>query len=276
MTDVFYVDGQFITGQTASIPISDLGFTRGYGVFDFTRTYHKQPWYLAEHVARLLESARALDLDVPFSAAHIINITGEALALSTHAECYIRIIITGGDGITSLLPAGKPRLVVSITRAVPFLPEKYEQGIKAITIDEPRYLPGVKCLNYIPAVRAMQRARSADALEALYVDKIGNVYEGTTSNVFAFIDGALVTPPLSGVLRGITRDIVMDLARAFFPVREEALQVDSLYRADEIFLTSTTMQIMPVTRADDLLVRDGKPGDNTRKLMACFEALVEK
>ncbi|MFW5748602.1 MAG: aminotransferase class IV [Chloroflexota bacterium] len=273
MGDVFYLDGAFVPAESAALPVTDLGLVRGYGVFDFTRTYNGQPWQLQAHVDRLYESARSIGLMLPWSTDEVTGIINETLAQNDHDESYIRVIVTGGDSLDSVTLDGHPRLLVMITRATPPADAIYRAGAHVVTVDEQRYMPGVKSIVYIPAVRAMQQARAAGGLEALYRDQAGYVYEGTTTNVFAVIDGRLVTPPLQGVLRGITRDVILKLAQSVLPVDERPLLLDALYQADEVFITSSTKQVMPVVRVDDCVISEA-PGPYTRHLMRAFGDLT--
>jgi branched-chain amino acid aminotransferase len=274
MTDVFYVDGKFSVGEPAYLPINDLMVLRGYGVFDFTRTYHRRPFHLKAHVERLFASAHAIELATPFTMDEVIAKVQEALALSTYPECFIRILITGGDGVDSITPSGQSRLTIMVTKAHEYPDSDYQNGLKVITTNQPRYLAGVKTLGYISAVRAMQQATQADAVEAVYVDSAGYVYEGTTTNIFIVSEGKIITPPLKGVLDGITRRLVLELAQPFFEVIEAPFKVEQLYSADEVFITSSTKEIMPITRVDDLLIGDGKVGAVTQKLIVSFKALT--
>jgi branched-chain amino acid aminotransferase len=276
MTDIFYVDGVYQAHQPAQIPVTDLGILRGYGVFDFTRTYHKHAWMLAEHIERLFESAQSIEIDIPHTQQEVIAIVEEAIRRSTHPDCDIRILLTAGDGLNTLTPMDTPRLVVMVTAVSVYSADDYRDGIRAITVNEPRYLPGVKSLNYIPAMLALKKARAAGATEAIYTDSDGLVYEGTTNNLFIVERGIVRTAPLVGVLRGITRDVVLELARTQYPVEVDSFTVERLYHADEVFITSSSKQIMPVTRVDDAIIGDGKAGPYTQNLMACFDSLVEQ
>jgi branched-chain amino acid aminotransferase len=275
MTDVFYVDGALTVGETAHLPVTDLMIMRGYGVFDFTRTYHRQPFHLREHIERLFASAHAIELDMPFTVEEIIAKVHEALALSTHPDCFIRILVTGGDGLDSITPSGQSRLTIVVTKAQDYALSDYQNGLKVITTTQSRYLAGVKTLGYISAVRAMKEAKQADAVEAIYVDSAGYVYEGTTTNIFIVSDGKIITPPLKNVLDGITRRIVFELSQPFFEVIEAPFKIDQLYGADEVFITSSTKEVMPITRVDDLLVGDGKVGAVSQKLITLFKALAQ-
>lgn len=267
---VYYVDGQFVDADSAVIPLSDLGVIRGYGVFDFTRTYNRELFCLDEHIARLFRSAAMIDLEIPWSHEEIADVVRETLARNPQlSEAYMRIVITGGDGLDSVTPADRPRLVVIISPAAPPSDETYQNGAKVITVRDQRYLPTAKTLNYIPAIRAMKLANKADALEAIYVDPQGHVLEGTTTNIFAFFGDTLITPNDS-VLDGITRAVVLDLTKDVFDVQQRVLTLNDLYNADEVFITSSHKQVMPVVQVDDRTISTGIPGKRTQRIMALF------
>ncbi|PJF21784.1 MAG: amino acid aminotransferase [Phototrophicales bacterium] len=267
---VYYVDGQFVEADSAAIPLSDLGVIRGYGVFDFTRTYHRQPFYLDEHIARLFRSAALIDLEIPWSQAEIRDIVQQTLAHNPHlTEAYIRIIVTGGDGLDSITLAERPRLIVLVNPATPPSQSAYQQGEKVITVREQRYLPQAKTLNYIPAIRAMKQAHKAGAIDAIYVDPQGHVLEGTTTNIFAFFGETLITPN-DNILDGITRMIVINLAQSVFDVQQRVLTLNDLYNADEVFITSSHKQILPIVQVDEHTIGNGIPGERTRRMMSLF------
>jgi branched-chain amino acid aminotransferase len=263
MTDVTLIDGT----PADSLPLTDLAILRGYGVFDFTRTYNRRPWRLRDHIRRLFVSAQAIDLVLPWTVAEVMAQVETAIAASHHADCFVRIIATGGDGVNSILPAGRPRLVICVTAVTAYPPAYYDAGIKLVTVQTPRYLPGVKCLNYIPAVRAQKQAAAQDAVEAIYVDQ-DRVYEGTSTNLFIVAQGQVITPTLEGVLHGITRDDVMGLTA----VSERPLTRAELDAADEVFITSSSKGVMPVRAVDDVVYT--APGPHTTQIMTAFERLT--
>jgi branched-chain amino acid aminotransferase len=272
MGDVCFING--VQVQQAALPLTDIGVLRGYGVFDFTRTYQGKPWHLEDHIARLFHSATAIDITPPWSLDAVIKMVHDALRQTTHAECFIRLLLTAGDGLNAIVPGDTPRLVVMLTAATaPPNPES-DNGLKVITVNQPRYLPGVKSLNYIPAVRALKQARAAGADDALYINDARYIDEATTANLFIVKQGSLYTPPLDNALKGITRDVVRGIANDIYPVKVQPLHYDDLLEADEVFITSSSRQIMPVVVVDSCIIHDGKPGTITRDLMRRFDALT--
>jgi branched-chain amino acid aminotransferase len=267
MSNTFYVDGQFVSADDAHIPITDLALLRGFGIFDYTRTFNGQPFHLEDHVERLFRSAQQIDLPMPWSLEDICAIVHETLARNDHSESGVRIVVTGGDAPDTVTPGGDSRLAVLVTPYTPYPASHYRDGVRLITVNDTRYMPMAKTLNYIPAVRAIRQARAQGALDALYVDPNGCVPEGTTLNIFAFYGDTLVTPE-DGVLPGITRAVALKLADGLFPIERRPLPLAELYEADEVFITSSTKSIMPVARIDDRTM--GPPGENTVTLMGRF------
>ncbi len=266
-----YIDGQFVLDSDALIPATDLAVLRGYGVFDYLRTYGGKPFHLEAHLARLQRSAALIGLDLPYSLEEINNIVLETLQRNSYAESNVRIILTGGDSDDNIMPRGDSRLVVMVT---PFThpPEAwYRDGVKVITERTERYIPEAKTLNYIPAIVALQKARAQDAIDAIYIDRSGNALEGTTTNLFAFFGDVLVTPS-DGILHGITREVVLELASDLCEVQIRDLSAEELLRADEVFITSSNKQICPVRQIDDTVI--GSPGRYTQRLMAHFNDFV--
>lgn len=272
MTNTYYIDGVFVNESAARIPVTDLAILRGYGVFDYLRTYGGVPFHLPAHLERLQRSAALIGLELPQPLSHINDIIHEALDRNSLAESAIRIVVTGGDSPDNLVPVeSAARLLVMVTPA-PVLPaEWYTQGIKVITHQTERYMPEAKTLNYIPAIMAMQRARHQQAVDALYVDSQQHVLEGTTTNVFAFYGDTLITPG-DGILRGITRQAVVDAAAGIFDVRVQPLTYAELLRADEVFITSSNKEICPVRQVDEAIIGEGRPGSNTARLSQLFRA----
>ncbi len=266
MKPVYYVDGKFMPADKAVIPVDDLALLRGIGVFDLLRTYDGTPLFLDEHIARLLNSARKIKLNLPWSADKVRQIVLETLARNKLAEANIRIVITGGSSPDFMTPQGNPRLIVLVT-PLPQLPAWwYEKGVKVITMASVRHIPDAKSIDYLPAAMALSRAKANGAIEAIYVDDRDNVLEGATSNIFAFRGDTLVTPG-KGILSGITRKVVLDLAKEFFQVQVRDLDRRELLEADEVFITGTNKGLVPVVKVDDKVIGTGRPGKRTGKLM---------
>jgi len=274
MDDIYFVDGQYVPAEEAVLPVSDLAILRGYGIFDFMRTYKRIPFHLEDHVDRLFNSAATIDMVLPWSKEEIIAITEETISRNPHHdELNVRIVVTGGTSPDFLNPAGNPRLLVMCTKCVPPAQRYYNDGAKIITIDETRYEPQSKNINYVPAIRALMKARATDAVEAIYMNPSTHVLEGTTTNLFIFKENVLITPD-DEILNGITRKVVLDLAEPHYKIELRPVNLDELYAADEAFLTASNKQVMPVVQVNDRKIGSGHPGELTRHIMTLFSDLT--
>lgn len=271
MTNTHYIDGQFVFDSEAQIPATDLAVLRGYGVFDYLRTYGGKPFHLEGHLARLQRSAALIGLELPHPLKEINRIVLETLGRNSHAESNVRMIVTGGDSDDNIMPRGDSRLVVMVTPFTPPPEAWYRDGVKVITERAERYIPEAKTLNYIPAIVALQKARSQGAIDAIYVDRAERALEGTTTNLFAFFGDVLVTPN-EGILCGITREVVLELASDLYEVQIRDLSAEELLRADEVFITSSNKQICPVRQIDDKVI--GPPGRHTQRLIEHLNEFV--
>jgi branched-chain amino acid aminotransferase len=267
---ICYLNGKYVPFDQACLPLHDLGIVRGYGVFDFLRTYNGVPFKLTEHVQRLQKSAKLIGLSLPWSTAEIEEITQNTLTHNHLPEANIRIVVTGGASADFITPLGQPSLMVIVTPVSEYPKEYYEQGIKVITVPIKRFIPKAKTLNYISAIGALQQAKQTNAVEALYVNSQGDVLEGTTTNFFVFRGSQLITPK-EGILNGITRDVILELAKDRFEIVEQSIAYSQLNHCDEAFITSSTKEIMPVVQIDELNISQGKPGENTQTLMHLFQ-----
>ncbi len=264
--NIYYVDGKFVPADQAMVPVDDLAIIRGIGVFDLLRTYQGKPYFLEEHVARLLHSAQEIHLALPWTHADICRVALETLARNTLDEANIRIIVTGGPSADFMTPSGKPRLLVLVT-PLPKLPAQwYSRGVKVITLKVRRNHPGAKSINYLPATMALRDAKARDAVEVLFLDDDDNVLEGSTSNLFAFIGDRLVTPG-RGILFGITRKVVLEMVTQHYPVEIRDLPRTELLRAQEVFITGTNKGLVPVVQIDETKIGTGCPGAETGNIM---------
>jgi branched-chain amino acid aminotransferase len=265
---MYYVDGEFVADNKAVIPVDDLAVLRGFGICDIMRTFHGQPYFLDEHIQRLVESGEKIGMGLPWTKNDIKQIVLQTLEKNPGIdEANIRIVITGGSSPDFLTPCGIPRLIVMVTPIKPLPREWYTNGVKVITLVQERPLAGAKVTAYIPAAMALNQAHESGAVEAIYVNRQNQALEGTTSNLFAFFNQTLLTPPANGILKGITRKLILSLAGNFFQVEEKPLALDRLLAADEVFITGTNKGVVPVIQIDDTIISNGKPGKNTEKLI---------
>lgn len=268
-----YVDGKFLPWGKAVIPVDDLAVLRGYAACDVIRTIGGRPYSLDAHIDRLLSSVTKIGLTPPWSKDKIKEIVFNVLEKNAHMdEANIRILVTGGSSPDFFSPADNPRLIVMATD-IPALPAHwYTKGVKVITFVQQRALPDAKATNYIPAVLALKQAKAQGAVEALYMTRDNIVLEGTTSNLFALVEGTLITPG-KGVLKGITRKTVLALGKKLFPVAEQDLALNTLLSASELFITGTNKGIVPVVQVDDHVIGTGTPGPGTKSLMSAMADL---
>jgi branched-chain amino acid aminotransferase len=267
--DIYYVDGEFVPADRAVIPVDDLAVLRGLGAFELLRTYNGLPFALAEHLERLQHSVHEMGLSLPWRRDELTRIVLETLQRNqAHApsESNIRIIVTAGSSPDFMTPQAKPRLLVLVSE-MPRQPESwYTEGVKITTTASRRILPGAKSINYLAATLALQKARAQGAVESVYVDHRGLVYEGTTSNVFVFKDDRLMTPGRQ-ILSGITRGFILELAKDLFEVTVRDVSLTELKGADEVFITGTNKGVVPVVQVDEATIGSGRPGRHTQILI---------
>lgn len=269
MANVYYVDGKFFPDSEAVFPINDLGLLRGYGCFDFMRTYNGRVIFIKDHVQRLFRSAMQIGIELPVSESELIQLVNQTLKRNPPVESSIRILVTGGPSPDFITPQGRPRLAIMVSPLSSYPQAWYLEGAKIITVAHARAIPGAKSIDYIRAIMVLAEARNKGAIEAVYLEPGGQVREGTTSNIFAFFGDRLATPG-SGILNGITRQKVLALAEDKFPIDIRDIQRDELIRADEVFISSSNRLIVPIVRVDDDTIGAAQPGERTRAVMQAF------
>ncbi|WP_320042409.1 aminotransferase class IV [uncultured Desulfobacter sp.] len=270
--DTYYIDGKFVSEDEATLSVKDITVLRGFGVFDFLITYNKRPFRLEKHVERLENSARHIGLELNHSNKEICDIVMETIKKNPHHnEENIRIVYTGGISSDGVTPQGNGILMVMATPKHELPDWWYTQGTKIITVDMERFIPEAKSSNYLSAVFAQQKARSQGAVEAIYKNKENRLLEGTTTNLFAFKGTTLITPPVD-ILPGVTRDAVMELLKKRYAIVLDFIPQADIADMDEVFITASNKEIVPVIQVDDTIIADGKPGEKTRALMADWNA----
>jgi len=269
--DIYYINDAFVTEDKATLSVKDLTVLRGFGVFDFLVTYNKRPFHLKEHVQRLVTSAEKIGLKLNHTHEAICGIVKETVRRNTHHnESKVRIIYTGGISSDGLTPAGNGQLMVMVTPREDPPGRWYADGAKIITLDTERFIPGAKSTNYLTAVWALEQAHHQGAIEAVYVDRNHHMLEGTTTNFYFFKDNKLITPP-ADILPGITRRVVLDLVKDHFEVELRDIDKDEIDTMEEVFISASNKEIVPIVRINETIISEGKPGVNTRKVMQLFK-----
>ena len=275
-----WIDGEWHDRMTARVSVFDHGLLYGDGVFEGIRVYAGKIFKLQAHLDRLYDCAHAILLTIPIPKSEFATVLEEAVKRSGLKEAYIRPIVTRGQGDLGIDPrnCGTPTLIVIVDKISIWPPERYDLGLSVVTAGTPiphreSLSPRIKSLNYLCHAMAKMEANVAGADEALMLDNTGHVAEGTGQNIFILKGRVLRTPPLhAGILAGVTRAVVMDLAReAGCEVREEMLNRFDVYTADEAFLTGTASEIAPIRSYDGRTVGSGKAGPVTRDLMSRFQ-----
>ncbi len=216
--DTYYIDGKYVEEDKAMVSVKDITVLRGYGVFDFMITYNKRPFRLEEHVTRFENSAARIGLQLHHSHQEICDIVKEAIRRNPHHnESNIRILYTGGISPDSVTPQGNGIFMVMVTPRHELPDWWYTDGAAIALVDMERFIPTSKSTAYLNAVYAQQQARKKGAIEAVYVDRDHRVLEGTTTNIYGIKGNELITPP-DGILPGVTRGVVLELAEALLDV----------------------------------------------------------
>lgn len=273
---LYYVNGEFVPASEARLPVNDLSIVRGYGVFDYTRSYNGKPFKLHEHILRLERSAAAIELTLPWSTAELTTIVQETFERNGYPDAGIRIVATGGPAEDFITPQGKPSLLVMITPISSSQEAAQSAGVKITTVEMDRVLPTVKSINYMGAIMAIEAAKREGAVEAIYRTADGLLTEGTRANLFVFKGDQLLTAD-EDVLAGITRAVILEIASDDFEIVQGPVRYDDIRSGavDEVFITSSTKEILPVIQVDDIQIGNGQPGPKTEKLLALFHSYVE-
>lgn len=277
-----YIDGVFYPESEAKVSVFDHGLLYGDGIFEGIRFYNGRVFRLEEHIDRLFDSAKAIALTLPLTKAEITEATLESCRKNGLRDGYIRLVVTRGVGDLGLNPKNcKKATVIIIAAAISLYPEElYRNGLTVVTCATRRVAPGafspaVKSLNYLNNILA--KIEAGDAGEGLMLNEQGYVTECTGDNIFIFKKGELFTPPISaGLLGGITRNVVIEIAKEFgTPFHEINLTRYDLYTADEFFLTGSAAEIIPVVTLDARPIGDGVPGTLTAKFIKRFRELTQ-
>jgi branched-chain amino acid aminotransferase len=280
---VVMIDGELRPPGTQLVSVFDRGFLYGDSVFETLRTYGGVVFGLAEHLERLARSAGLVFIDLPVPLATLEAEVLQAIGAGANPESYVRLMITRGQAALGLDPALAERPIrVIIVQPLTTPPERhYTQGVAAVSYRTQREVDatsavGAKVGNYLVSVLAMREAGRVGAVEALIVGARGEVLEGGSSNVFLVERGRLVTPDVSaGILAGITRAHALEVAHALgIPVEFRVPTLAEAYAADELFISSSIRELMPVVRLDERTIGSGKPGPVFVRLLAAFRARV--
>ncbi|QEL17986.1 branched-chain-amino-acid transaminase [Limnoglobus roseus] len=282
MSTRVWINGQLFDKYEAKVSVYDHGFLYGDGVFEGIRIYAGKVFKHKEHIDRLYESAKAIALTIPLTPEQVMQAVEETVAANKKVDGYIRLIVSRGAGSLGLDPRKcEPNVIVIVDDISIYPKELYENGLEIITSSYMRNHPNVvsprvKSMNYLNNILAKMEAIRANCLEAIMLNHKGEVAECTADNLFIVRHGVLKTPPTdAGILEGITRNLVIDLAKeANIPFTEATLTRHDVYIADEVFLTGTAAEVIAVTKIDGRTIGSGKQGPITKQLRELFTASI--
>jgi branched-chain amino acid aminotransferase len=278
-----WLNGRLVDSEQACINVYDHGLLYGDGVFEGIRVYGGKVFRAQAHMDRLFDSAKRIRLVPPYTRQELLDATYEALRANGMTDAYVRMVITRGRGNLGLNPftCERASAFVIVDKIHLYPPEMYEHGMSVIIARTLRTSasmvdPSAKSLNYLNNILAKIEAIDANVPEAVMLNADGNVAECTGDNLFLVKDGTLVTPPTSaGILVGITRSVVVELAKkGGIPLVEKNVKPKDLYAADECFLTGTAAEVVAVTKVDEETIGDGKVGPVSRRLTKAFREYV--
>lgn len=287
MTTLVNLDGVIVPPEAAKVSVFDRGFLYGDSVYESLRTYSRVPFLLDRHLLRLERSAGRLELSIRGGIERVAREVHATIAALPHQESTLRIVVTRGarEGVVDLDPnsAGDGMMVILAREAKPYPAELYETGVDISVVSVVRNRrdmvdPAVKSGNYLNNMLAIQEARRRSAFESVMKNSEGFLTECSTSNLFIVSRGELRTPALDcGLLDGVTRGLLLEIAiESGIRVREERLTERDLHDADEVFLSSSLKEVMPVARVDGSTVGLGRPGPITLRLLAALRERIAR
>lgn len=285
MGQIIYIDGKYVPAEEAKISVFDHGYLYGDGVFEGIRAYHNSVFRLQDHVDRLFDSAKAINIEIPMNKEQMKEVILETCRKNNLRDAYIRVVISRGVGDLGLDPLKCPvPTVICIAASITLYPEElYKTGMAVITVPTRRngpegVNPRIKSLNYLNNIMAKMEANMAGVGEAIILNEQGYVAECSGDNVFIVKNGVLKTPAVYvGILEGVTRNEVIKVAKKQgIPVEETIFPRFDLFTADEVFLTGSAAELIAVVKVDGRVIADGKPGPVYESLLKGFREVVKE
>ena len=282
MKEFIYINGALVLREEARISPLDRGILYGYGLFETMRSYGGHVFSLDRHLARLMHSAGKIGLNAGLDPDAIGQAIYKTLEANECPDARIRLTVLAGEGERGLtLPTpGALTIIIVAERLVLPPPRAYKEGLRAVVVSTRRnsrsLLSGIKSINYLDSLVAQSEAVTAGADQAILLNELGFVAECSTSNIFLVVGEQLLTPSTdSGILPGVTREVVLELARGLgITAREGEIPLNDLLLADEAFMTNSIIEVMPVAAVDGKPVGSGMVGEITEKLMGAYREMV--
>lgn len=281
---LIYLDGKFVPEEEAKVSVFDHGFLYGDGVFEGIRAYNGRVFRLKQHIERIYDSAKAINLEIPYTRDQMADVVCETCRQNNLKDAYIRLVVSRGKGDLGLDPRNceAPTTVCIASSITLYPPELYKTGLDVITVPTRRNIaegvnPRIKSLNYLNNIMAKMEAAIAGVQEAILLTQEGYVAECTGDNIFMVRDGVIKTPATHlGMLEGVTRNAVVELAsKRGFKVEETVLTRYDFFTAHECWLTGTAAELIPVVKIDNRVIGDGKPGPVFAALLEEYRELVK-
>ncbi|MDO8842169.1 branched-chain-amino-acid transaminase [Methanocalculus sp.] len=279
-----YIDGKFVPKEEAKVSVFDHGFLYGDGVFEGIRGYNGRIFRLEEHIDRMYDSAKTIDMTIPITKAEFAEIIKETVRRNNLTNAYIRPIVTRGIGTMGLDPrhCEKPTIICVAIEWGAMYGDLYEKGLTAVTVavrrNAPDALPpNVKSMNYLNNILAKIEANYKGGDEAIFLDAQGRISEGSGDNIFIVKNGTIYTPHTLTNLKGITRNVLLEIAEKLgIKLIEAELGFFDLYTADEVIVTGTAAEVAPIVTVDGRSIGSGRPGPITKQIMAAFKTITEQ
>lgn len=269
-----FINGTWVPADEATISVRDISVLRGFGIFDFLRTYGKNPFRLEDHIDRFFYSASLMGMKPRYSKEEMSSILYEGIEINGFKNTFIKFIQTGGVSPDGFLPAQNQTFFAYFYEADEIPLNYYDTGIKVVTSQVMRQIPEVKTTNYAASIVEILKARKTGSVDILHTDSDGNMYEATRSNFFGVKDGRLITAA-KGILQGVTRKVVLEIAeKEHIDVELRFINTSEIPDLDEAFITNSSHEITPVVRIDGIQIGNGKPGKITGRLKEEYAKMI--
>lgn len=280
-----YLDGEFVTKENAKVSVFDHGFLYGDGIFEGIRIYNGNIFKCKEHLDRLYDSAKSIDLVIPLAYDELLEAMAETIRRNDMRDGYIRLVVSRGAGNLGLDPrrCPKPTVLIIVEQLTIYSDEAYLNGLKAVSVAQRRNIPDalnpkIKSLNYLNNILVKIQSNFAGADEAIMMNAQGYVTEGSGDNIFIVKNGVVTTPPCYlGALEGITRQAIIDLCdKIGIKLKEEPFSMHDVYIADEVFFTGTAAEVIAAREIDGRIIGKGQAGPVTLQLLEEFRKIVDQ